>query len=165
MNIHALESLTPRQRECLRLVRKDKSTKEIARELGISPQTVNNHLKAAMCALGVGSRFIAARALREHEAPGLLEASQSQAILVDPDYSLILPMPVEGVQEDRGTYEPHQAAKPAGERSGRYRLTVTQRLLCIALLTATTAVIAVAALPMSDSVQRFANWLEPPVNR
>lgn len=165
MNIDALKSLTPRQRECLRLVKKDMSTKEIARELGISPQTVSNHLKAAMGALGISSRFVAARALREFELPDLIEASPPQAMVPDLEYRFFTPIPVDGVQEERGIYEPRQALRSVGEDLRRYPLTVIQRLLCIALLTATTAVIAVAALPMSDSVQRLANWLEPPVHR
>lgn len=165
MNIDALESLTPRQRECLRLVTKDRSTKEIARELGISPETVNNHLKAAMGTLRISSRFTAARAFREFEQIDLLEASPPQAMVPDLEYGSVTAMPVDGVQEERGFYDPRRAPGPAGEGLRRYQLSVIQRLLCIALLTATTAVLAVAALPMSDSVQRLANWLEPPVNR
>ncbi len=43
------------------------SSKDIARELGSSPHTVDNHLKAAMARLGAVSRVEAARILADHE--------------------------------------------------------------------------------------------------
>jgi DNA-binding CsgD family transcriptional regulator len=55
--------LTPGQKACLRLVMQHLSSKEIARELGISPHTVDMRIKRANAALGVSTRFEAARAL------------------------------------------------------------------------------------------------------
>lgn len=68
MGIVTLEALTERQRECLRLVSQGYKEKEIARELGIHHETVRKHLKGAMQRLNTNSRFIAARALAEHES-------------------------------------------------------------------------------------------------
>lgn len=54
-------SLTKRQIECLNWVHQGYETKEIARELGISPDTVDMHIKNATQRLGVSSRKAAAR--------------------------------------------------------------------------------------------------------
>jgi DNA-binding CsgD family transcriptional regulator len=62
-----IELLTPGQKACLRLVMQHLSSKEIARELGISPHTVDMRIKRANAALGVSTRFEAARALASDE--------------------------------------------------------------------------------------------------
>jgi DNA-binding CsgD family transcriptional regulator len=62
-----MAKLPEHQRACLRRVLEHKSSKEIALELGISPHTVDQRLKAAMQILGVRSRVAAARLLAEHE--------------------------------------------------------------------------------------------------
>ncbi|WP_254305486.1 helix-turn-helix transcriptional regulator [Sphingopyxis sp. BSNA05] len=49
------------QRDCLRLVLAHLNSKEIARELGVSPHTVDQRLRTAMRILNVQSRFEAAR--------------------------------------------------------------------------------------------------------
>src|SRR5687768_5922701 len=64
-----VERLTPREREILRLVDRHLSSKQIARELGIRKDTVDEHLDKARSRLGVASRFEAARLLAESEGP------------------------------------------------------------------------------------------------
>jgi PAS domain S-box-containing protein len=49
--------LTPRQVEVLRLLEHGCSTKQIAQELHLSPETVNNHVRHVLRALGVHSRL------------------------------------------------------------------------------------------------------------
>jgi len=49
------------QRDCLRLVLAHHNSKEIARQLGVSPHTVDQRLRTAMRILKVQSRFEAAR--------------------------------------------------------------------------------------------------------
>jgi DNA-binding NarL/FixJ family response regulator len=59
--------LTPRQAEVLRLLEHGRSTEQIARELHLSVETVRNHIRAMLRALGVHSRLEAvAMARREH---------------------------------------------------------------------------------------------------
>lgn len=48
--------LTQRQVECLHLVQEGKSSKEIGRLVGLSPLTVDYHIKSAANALGASSR-------------------------------------------------------------------------------------------------------------
>ena len=70
MDAERLNKLSEAQRICLRMVFMHMSSKDIARELGISPHTVDQRLKGAMQILGVDSRVEAARILARHEAPG-----------------------------------------------------------------------------------------------
>jgi PAS domain S-box-containing protein len=60
-------TLTPRQAEILRLLQKGRSTKQIAHELSLSPETVRNHIRYLFRALGVHTRLEAvAVAQQEH---------------------------------------------------------------------------------------------------
>jgi PAS domain S-box-containing protein len=59
--------LTPRQSEVLRMLEHGRSTRQIAQELHLSPETVRNHVRHILNALGVHSRLEAvALARREH---------------------------------------------------------------------------------------------------
>lgn len=61
--------MTEGQRQALRMVYRHMETKEIARELGISPDGVTQRIKAAMRTLGVSKRRDAANLLAEAEDP------------------------------------------------------------------------------------------------
>ena len=61
MTIAAADRLNDGQRDCLRLVLAHHNSKEIARQLGVSPHTVDQRLRTAMRILNVQSRFEAAR--------------------------------------------------------------------------------------------------------
>jgi PAS domain S-box-containing protein len=50
-------ALTPRQAEVLRLLERGLSTKQIAQQLHLSPETVRNHIRHLFRALGVHSRL------------------------------------------------------------------------------------------------------------
>ena len=59
--------LTPRQTEVLRLLERGRSTEQIAGQLHLSPETVRNHIRHILRALGAHSRLEAvAVARREH---------------------------------------------------------------------------------------------------
>ena len=62
-----VERLTPRERECLRLVSLHLSSKEIARQLAISQHTVDGHLDEARRKLGAPTRRDAVRILVQSE--------------------------------------------------------------------------------------------------
>ena len=59
--------LTVGQLDCLRLVGKNLSSKEIAAELKISPHTVDQRVRQSLQILGVERRSQAARLVAEHE--------------------------------------------------------------------------------------------------
>jgi len=61
MTMAAMDRLNDGQRDCLRLVLAHLNSKEIARELSISPHTVDQRLRTAMRILNAQSRFEAAR--------------------------------------------------------------------------------------------------------
>lgn len=60
--------LTDGQRDCLRLVYRHMTSKDIARVLGVSPHTVDMRLRTAMRTLSVGSRIEAAQLLIQEDA-------------------------------------------------------------------------------------------------
>ena len=57
-------ALTPRQTEVLRQLERGRSTKQIAAELHLSPETVRNHVRHLLHALGVNSRLEAVAVAR-----------------------------------------------------------------------------------------------------
>jgi DNA-binding CsgD family transcriptional regulator len=68
MNQTAILRLTDRQKDCLRLVAQGYTSKEIGRQLDLSPSTVDNHILAATQMLSAVSRGEAARYLTSTEA-------------------------------------------------------------------------------------------------
>ncbi|MCA0978367.1 helix-turn-helix transcriptional regulator [Qipengyuania flava] len=58
-------TLTRRQMDCMKLVRNGLTSKQIARELGISPRTVDQHIAAAIDILQVNNRMAAVTRLQE----------------------------------------------------------------------------------------------------
>jgi DNA-binding CsgD family transcriptional regulator len=67
MTNEGFDRLTDGQRDCLRLVLQHFSIKEIGRELGIAPSTVNQRLERARSALGVDTSPEAARLVARRE--------------------------------------------------------------------------------------------------
>lgn len=59
----AIQRLTERQKDCLRLVAQGYTSKEIGRALELSPSTVDNHILTAVQAVNATSRGAAARSL------------------------------------------------------------------------------------------------------
>jgi PAS domain S-box-containing protein len=62
--------LTPRQAEVLRLLEQGRSTKQIARELHVSTETVRNHIRHLFRTLGVHSRLEAVAAAHHSRRRG-----------------------------------------------------------------------------------------------
>jgi DNA-binding NarL/FixJ family response regulator len=56
----ALDQLSPRELDVLRLIARGMDNPEIAAELGISPRTAKNHVSSILAKLGVSSRIQAA---------------------------------------------------------------------------------------------------------
>ncbi len=85
MPVHSIDRLTVAQKACLRLVFRQKSSKDIAKELGTSPHTVDNHIKAAIQKLSVKSRGEAALLLAEYEDSSLRRGLASQSPVLPPN--------------------------------------------------------------------------------
>ncbi|MEK6638166.1 MAG: helix-turn-helix transcriptional regulator [Pseudomonadota bacterium] len=99
--------LSEGQRDCLRLVFQHRSSKQIARELGISSHTVDQRLKAAMRILRVSARIDAARILAAyekddpyqslvHQSPGIAQRSSPAMMLPPIDYRELHPTDIDG---------------------------------------------------------------------
>jgi DNA-binding CsgD family transcriptional regulator len=70
-----LRLLTPKERDCLRLVMEQRSSKEIAREFGISRTSVDTHVRRALHKLGLRDRYAAARLLETWRQSGTASAA------------------------------------------------------------------------------------------
>ncbi len=70
--------LSERQRQCLSLVAEGCSSKQIARQLGLSPSTVDNHINVAVRLLRVENRQKAAQLMAE------VSESKSGSHTIDP---------------------------------------------------------------------------------
>jgi DNA-binding CsgD family transcriptional regulator len=83
-----LEKLNEGQKHCLRLVLSHLNSKEIGRELDISPHTVDQRLREAMRITGTNSRFEAARKFArlesEHEYQPLIYQQSSLEVKTRP---------------------------------------------------------------------------------
>lgn len=85
-----LNRLSPKERECLRLVLHNHSSKQIARQLGVSRTSVDTHVRRARAKLGVKDRYALARLLHEWEETG---AAVVEAIPAPPPPVQLLALP------------------------------------------------------------------------
>jgi len=109
MKADRFERLTEKQRQCLRLVFMHRSSKEIARELAIGVDAVDQRIKTAMRTLDVESRTDAAVLLAEHEGLGPYQRLVYQMPDVVPELAIpsFAARATEGV---RAEYEPEAMA-------------------------------------------------------
>jgi DNA-binding CsgD family transcriptional regulator len=126
--------LTPRERQCLRLVAEFKTSKEIERELGIAKSTVDGYLAEAVRKLGARDRRHAALLLAAHEGAGRERTPPQAESGGDPARVAAAPAaaPDPAVQGRSGDW---RAALPLRRRDARHNpLPPQQRLLWVALL-------------------------------
>jgi DNA-binding CsgD family transcriptional regulator len=123
------DELTPRERQCLRLVARFKTSKEIERELGIAKSTVDGYLADAVRKLGARDRRHAALLLAEHEGkPPQAESGGDPARVV----VMAADVPVPVAQGGSGDW---RAVLPLRRKDARHNpLSPLQRLLWIVLL-------------------------------
>jgi DNA-binding CsgD family transcriptional regulator len=154
-----LARLTPRQKDCLRLVRPGYPSKAIARELEISPLRVDAHVGDAKVTLGIGSRFEAARMLRLWEQNGVVATlgaqlgAQSQPLpqandllsdsgVVDPVGGSQAPPPVAPAEQGKGWV----VTSPLSERipQDRFERSVRHVRVAPSFFAAAVSIIAIA---------------------
>ena len=110
-------ALTDGQRDCLRLVLRHMTSKDIARAISISPHTVDMRLRTAMRTLGVASRFAAARALADHEG----DADEYQPLIYQaPELAIATPaaimaVPAQTTSDDHALQHPETRFDPGVE--------------------------------------------------
>lgn len=93
MTAGRIDLLTEAQRACLRLVLTHHSSKEIAAIFGVSPSAIDKRIERAIQILGVGTRFEAARRLRDHEGAGQDGIVLTKDPSVDETATLDVPVP------------------------------------------------------------------------
>lgn len=114
------DPLTPRENEILALVRHGRSSKEIARELGITRSTVRCHVQRVLTKLGVASRLQAAA----------ISPPPSDAISPPPSTVVSPPSPATvSARPPAGSHPPH----PPPSRISGLTPRETQVLRCIAV--------------------------------
>ena len=115
--------LTPAQLACVRLILSKGSNKRIAQELGISPNTVSQHLKEARLRLGNVSRFEAAEIVAAWDTAYPHESTSAprtvappvETAMVDPSPpSAETPSPVRVVREDISSFRPMDVPRALG---------------------------------------------------
>ncbi|GAA4773323.1 hypothetical protein GCM10023219_20690 [Stakelama sediminis] len=163
MSAPDLSALSPRQRQCLRLVAGLKSSKQIAHELSIAPSTVDGYIAEAVSILGATDRKQAALMLVEAETlpPDALGGQSSRVEETTPD------SPIPSLQpggKDSHVHDSHQPTYQV-ERSAFPRLfrakgtgndlSVTQRLVYIAGAAIFIVVIIILAVTLSDTLTHF----------
>lgn len=165
------DSLTDRERECLRLIEPGFEEKRVADHLGISHHTVKVHLRAARGKLRVATSVEAAQLLAAHEGRSFLCGSTTLGsipchVLTPQEIDLRSRSLVSSVREDHGVV--FEAGYPAPEeptsQRGRPRngLTFLQRLTAVIALIV-FLVFAIAAAPaLYRSFQEVANSISPP---
>ena len=175
MKPELFQSLSPRQAECLRLVARDRGAKEIGLLLGISDETVEAHIKAALRKLGTNSRFIAARALADHEGrthPVVIPPQGGTPACRNPDsegpsYQLEPVGRGERIVRDAaatsGTEGLPDFSPPMPDTRGARHdaLSPIHRIALAAVIAAAIVIVAAAARPLAEGFQALANLMQP----
>ncbi|MFD1765907.1 LuxR C-terminal-related transcriptional regulator [Sphingorhabdus buctiana] len=143
MDQQSVERLTDRQKDCLRLVARGFTSKEIGRLLELSPSTVDNHVTAAVQQLGAANRGAAARALADLEL-GQKLPSQPQH-LAQSRRTAILATETGGTNWSRNALQLLAPPPVGGKHNDLDGTSRTLRILQVAVL-ATASVIALTIL-------------------
>jgi len=98
--LERVRTLTTRERDCLRLIVENRTSKEVGRMLGISHTSVDTHVRRARAKLGLRDRYVAARLLAQAEAenaaapatpPPAAQATPAEAVAAGPSWLPGLP--------------------------------------------------------------------------
>jgi DNA-binding CsgD family transcriptional regulator len=159
-----LASLTDKQRAVLDLLIAHKTSKEIARELGISPHTVDQRIQFAKAKLGVDSRGEVAQAYRQlldamantHGEPSGPLAYEETRIVAEPppadtgraNDAVLLPVPAPSA-DGAGITDYRVAPELFEGRNG-----TVMRLGAIAVLAVLLIFIALGSVMMFDQISR-----------
>jgi DNA-binding CsgD family transcriptional regulator len=167
------ERLTTRHRDCLRLVASNHSTKEIAKSLNISPNTVDGYISEAIVILGAATRREAAREFQKFSADPVpdappetlggeisrvaVEAADAQSVGGDLGSLSVIATGPTGVGAAVKTVSSTSEGAFHWLRGDREHNTLTskQRLLWIAMGSVISAFLFVAAVTSIDTLSRL----------
>jgi DNA-binding CsgD family transcriptional regulator len=147
----SVEKLSPREKECLRLMLQAMRPKDIARATGLSLHTINGHLKSARRKLGTNDSLTAARIFGAHEAPpkiGGTSLSGSPPLLQAVEGNCTETTTEAGTRSPRSTYPFSTRERPRNSLSVRWRLLWPILLLGLVALGAGMLVSGAASLSM-----------------
>lgn len=139
VNRAGVTQLSEREKQCLRLLYENHSVKEIALELGLSPHTVNEHLRQTRRALEVSRSMQAARLLANAEGNN---RSVSDEIGVENDDIV-----------DHGQ-DATIAAEPTRIARNRYKLGILQRIGLIIAIAFIAVALGGALLVGAEAITR-----------
>lgn len=131
-----IEDLSERQKQCLRGIYNNLSAKEIGIELGLSPHTVNEHLRDARRVLGVA---------RSMEAARMLVAAEGDNRIVPDPIRVEIPPSSSDASE----------AYPLGSARNRYNLTILQRIGITLAIAVGAVALAGALIVGADAINRI----------
>ena len=158
-----LASLTLKQREVLDLLLAHKTSKEIARDLGISPHTVDQRIQFAKAKLGVDSRgevAVAYRHLLQRIAD--LDGEASDPLAYE-ETRIAAPAPPADTGLANGAADNASPTPPSGAEGGDYRVApemfegrhgTVMRLVAIALLAILLLITALGSVAMFAQLSR-----------
>jgi DNA-binding CsgD family transcriptional regulator len=167
MDVSAVDTLTPRERSALLLMAQGYRVAEIGPRMGVSPSTVETHLKSARRKLGFSSSLLAARAVYGQDAPpgnlgSALSGMGSDAPTVDQDEPVSRTEPVGGQPHewssvDRSDRSIDYLGRTFGGAGNRNGLSKTERLIAWVLLSALVGIGAFASLAIPYLVAALRN--------
>lgn len=174
MEPHVLDSLTPSEKNVLRVLLRERDQKAIARQLNLSPETVKTHLRNAREKTGVRTSFALARAFAERDAHTpergipLPEGGPSPSSSVTEGASR---RPTDTDRNDDAFHEGRAVfdfdrssihVPPLRGEGRRNPLSASTRLLIVAGMVIMLVALIILAFPLSESFQRLADVLDPP---
>ena len=157
MDATPIDRLSERQKECLRLVWRHQSSKDIARQLGLSNHTVDDYLRKAIRTLDATDRIDAARRLHDTETDTPQSLMLQPQSIDEPAYSATIPPKDEAEARGMAGHDERssEADFPSGsaplvplprpETGERNRLSATQKLARIGAMGLLWCGIAIAA--------------------
>lgn len=163
----AINRLTPKQSQCLALVAEGMTSKEIARSLGLSARTVDDHVEKARIKLGAPTRQRAAAIFRAQQAvPSTPYQLRCEPPAVD-ESAMPEPInaPTSGLNDSGAMPFGHFPAVATSQPSSRIpeavhhpssTLTVTMQILAIA---AAIALIALASPQLIRGAEAIADFI------
>jgi DNA-binding CsgD family transcriptional regulator len=149
--VRADAKISERQKECLRLVHNSYSSKEIGRKLGISHETVDQHVARAMKVLGASSRGDAARMLIASESAYPQELGNAPSSLVS---STEIAAPLLPERDWRQWFGPLGWLVPR-QKGAANDLAFLQRLFLMIIMPLLIIMLAVGGLSSVETLSRI----------